>query len=123
MAIQISSDYSKKTINITQYSLKISLTVVTLLFFMWGFSICMKDFSIPYVKKFIEFTNYDSLLGQFAFLGSCVYILITALIPLWVGNLSYLLQGCYYSIILLTACYMYLVYFGIQGYKIMYKKK
>lgn len=59
------------------------LSVVTLLFFMWGFITCMNDILIPYLKNMFELSRAQSMLIQMAFfgayfIGSLIYFLISS---------------------------------------------
>ena len=82
MAIQSPETIQTDQIDLSKYNLRLSLTVVTSLFFMWGFITCMNDILIPFVRKVFELGRFESLLVQFAFfgayfIGSVVYIIIS----------------------------------------------
>jgi FHS family L-fucose permease-like MFS transporter len=82
MAIQITETNTSEQIDLTKYNLRLSLTVVTSLFFMWGFITCMNDILIPFVRKVFELGRFESLLVQFAFfgayfVGSLLYIIVS----------------------------------------------
>jgi len=82
MAIQSVSSSNTQQIDLSKYNLRLSLIVVTSLFFMWGFITCMNDILIPFVRKVFELGRFESLLVQFAFfgayfIGSVVYIIIS----------------------------------------------
>ncbi len=47
-----------------------SFTLITILFFMWGFITCMNDILIPYMKKIFELNYTQAMLIQFAFFGA-----------------------------------------------------
>lgn len=47
-----------------------SLSVLVLLFFMWGFITCLNDILIPYLKLVFDLSNFQSTLVQFAFFGA-----------------------------------------------------
>ncbi len=62
---------------------KFAFTIVTSLFFMWGFISCMNDLLIPKFKEDFDLTQLQANLVQFAFFGayfiiSLVYFLISA---------------------------------------------
>lgn len=57
-------------------------SLVTVLFFIWGFLTSMNDILIPYLKGAFELTFFQSMLVQFAFftayfVGSLIYFLIS----------------------------------------------
>lgn len=57
-------------------------SLVTVLFFIWGFLTSMNDILIPYLKGAFELTYFQSMLVQFAFftayfVGSLIYFLIS----------------------------------------------
>lgn len=47
-----------------------SLSVLTTLFFMWGFITVLNDILIPYLKDIFELTNFKAALVQTAFFGA-----------------------------------------------------
>ncbi|MCD4680504.1 MAG: sugar MFS transporter, partial [Bacteroidales bacterium] len=60
----------------------IALTVLTLLFFIWGFLTVLNDILIPYLKKIFELNYFEVMFIQFAFfgayfIGSLVYFIIS----------------------------------------------
>lgn len=61
----------------------VALSVLTLLFFIWGFLTVMNDILIPYLKKIFELNYFEVMFIQFAFfgayfIGSLVYFLISS---------------------------------------------
>lgn len=67
----------------SQQNNTVALTVLTSLFFMWGFITCMNDILIPFLKKIFELNRAESMLVQSAFFsayffGSLVYFLISS---------------------------------------------
>lgn len=57
-------------------------SLVTVLFFIWGFLTSMNDILIPYLKGAFELTYFQSMLVQFAFftayfVGSLIYFLVS----------------------------------------------
>jgi FHS family L-fucose permease-like MFS transporter len=46
------------------------LTIVTALFFMWGFITCLNDILIPHLKKVFMLTYVEAMLIQFTFFGA-----------------------------------------------------
>ncbi len=61
-----------------------SFTLITILFFMWGFITCMNDILIPYMKKIFELNYTQAMLIQFAFfgayfIGSLIYFITSSL--------------------------------------------
>ncbi len=70
------------TINKPQYG--VPMTVLTLLFFMWGFITCMNDILIPHLKNLFELSYLQAMLVQFSFfgayfIGSLIYFMISYL--------------------------------------------
>lgn len=62
---------------------RLAFTVLTSLFFMWGFITCMNDILIPFFKKMFELDRFQSMMVQFSFftayfVGSLVYFIISA---------------------------------------------
>jgi FHS family L-fucose permease-like MFS transporter len=49
---------------------KRALSIVTTLFFMWGFLTCMNDILIPHLQSIFSLSYFQSMLIQFAFFGS-----------------------------------------------------
>src|SRR5690349_21988135 len=47
-----------------------ALTVVTTLFFMWGFLTCLNDILVPHLKSIFDLNYLQSQLIQFAFFGA-----------------------------------------------------
>ena len=74
----------KVSIDGPQKNHTIALTVLTSLFFMWGFITCMNDILIPFLKKIFELNRAESMLVQSAFFsayffGSLLYFLISSI--------------------------------------------
>ena len=73
----------KVNIDGPQINYTVALTVLTSLFFMWGFITCMNDILIPFLKKIFELNRAESMLVQFAFfsayfIGSLIYFIISS---------------------------------------------
>src|SRR6266849_2343093 len=49
---------------------KVALTVVTTLFFMWGFITCLNDVLVPHLKSIFDLTYAKVMLIQFAFFAA-----------------------------------------------------
>lgn len=58
----------------------LALTVLTALFFMWGFITCMNDILVPGLKKIFELNQTQAMLVNLAFFGAY-----------FIGSLSYLI--------------------------------
>jgi FHS family L-fucose permease-like MFS transporter len=61
----------------------VALSVLTLLFFIWGFLTVLNDILIPYLKKIFELNYFEVMFIQFAFfgayfIGSLVYFIISS---------------------------------------------
>lgn len=48
-------------------SYSFELTVLTSLFFMWGFITCLNDILIPHLKRAFDLNYVESMLIQFTF--------------------------------------------------------
>jgi MFS transporter, FHS family, L-fucose permease len=63
-----------------------ALTVVTTLFFMWGFLTCLNDILIPHLKSIFDLNYAQTMLIQFAFFGSYfVFSIPSAKLIDWIG--------------------------------------
>ena len=47
-----------------------ALSIVTMLFFIWGFLTCLNDILIPHLQSIFSLTYFQSMLIQFAFFGA-----------------------------------------------------
>jgi FHS family L-fucose permease-like MFS transporter len=61
----------------------VAITVLTLLFFIWGFLTVLNDILIPYLKKIFELNYFEVMFIQFAFfgayfIGSLIYFIISS---------------------------------------------
>jgi MFS transporter, FHS family, L-fucose permease len=62
------------------------LTVVTTLFFMWGFLTCLNDILIPHLKSIFDLNYAKTMLIQFAFFGSYfIFSIPSAKLIDWIG--------------------------------------
>jgi FHS family L-fucose permease-like MFS transporter len=67
-------------------SYKTALTLVTSLFFMWGFLTCLNDIVIPHLKSIFDLNYAQAMLVQFAFFSSYfVFALPAGKIVEWIG--------------------------------------
>ncbi len=60
----------------------LAISVLTALFFMWGFITCLNDILVPYLKKIFELSYTEATLVQFSFfgayfIGSLLYLIIS----------------------------------------------
>ncbi len=60
----------------------LALSVLTALFFMWGFITCLNDILIPYLKKIFDLSYSQAMMVQFCFfgayfIGSLIYLLVS----------------------------------------------
>lgn len=60
-----------------------ALSILTTLFFMWGFITCMNDILIPYLKGVFNLNHTEAMLVQFSFfgayfIGSLIYFIISS---------------------------------------------
>jgi FHS family L-fucose permease-like MFS transporter len=67
-------------------SYRAPLTVVTTLFFMWGFLTCLNDILVPHLKPIFDLNYTQIMLIQFAFFGAYfVFSIPSATIIDWIG--------------------------------------
>jgi FHS family L-fucose permease-like MFS transporter len=66
---------------------KLALTVVTSIFFMWGFLTCLNDILIPHLKAVFELSYAQAMLVQFTFFGA--YFLMSLPAGRLVARLGY----------------------------------
>lgn len=73
----------------TQHSVthRVALTVVTTIFFMWGFLTCLNDILIPHLKAVFELNFARAMLVQFTFFGA--YFLMALPAERLVARLGY----------------------------------
>ncbi len=64
-----------------------ALTVITTVFFMWGFLTCLNDILIPHLKAVFELNYAQAMLVQFTFFGA--YFLMSLPAGWVVGRLGY----------------------------------
>lgn len=85
----------------------VALTVLTLLFFIWGFLTVLNDILIPYLKKIFELNYFEVMFIQFAFfgayfIGSLIYFIISSRFGDPISRIGYkrgILAGLVVSII------------------------
>ncbi|GLQ90817.1 L-fucose:H+ symporter permease [Dyella flagellata] len=65
----------------------LALTVITTVFFMWGFLTCLNDILIPHLKAVFELNYAQAMLVQFTFFGT--YFLLSLPAGWVVGRLGY----------------------------------
>jgi MFS transporter, FHS family, L-fucose permease len=62
------------------------LTIVTSLFFMWGFLTCLNDILVPHLKPIFDLNYTEIMLIQFAFFGAYfIFSIPSAKIIDWIG--------------------------------------
>jgi len=67
-------------------SYAVPLTVVTTLFFMWGFLTCLNDILVPHLKSIFDLNYTQVMLIQFAFFGAYfLFSIPSARIIDWIG--------------------------------------
>src|SRR5450755_4737403 len=63
-----------------------ALSVVTTLFFMWGFLTCLNDILVPHLKSIFDLNYRQVMLIQFAFFGAYfVFSIPSAKVIDWIG--------------------------------------
>ena len=71
-----------------------ALTIVTTLFFMWGFLTCLNDILIPHLKSIFELNYVKTMLIQFSFFGSYfVFSVPSAKLIDWIGYQRSMVAG------------------------------
>ncbi len=78
----------------TQQNFTVPFSILTGLFFMWGFITCMNDILIPYLKGVFDLNHTQSMFVQFAFfgayfVGSVLYFVISARSGDPIGRIGY----------------------------------
>ncbi|MGH8026027.1 MAG: glucose/galactose MFS transporter, partial [Pseudoxanthomonas sp.] len=66
---------------------RMALSVVTTIFFMWGFLTCLNDILIPHLKAVFELNYARAMLVQFTFFGA--YFLMSLPAGRLVAHLGY----------------------------------
>ena len=63
-----------------------ALSVVTTLFFMWGFLTCLNDILVPHLKSIFDLNYWQSQLVQLAFFGAYfIFSIPSAKVIDWIG--------------------------------------
>src|SRR5215471_18947703 len=63
-----------------------ALSIVTTLFFMWGFLTCLNDILVPHLKSIFDLNYAEVMLVQFAFFGAYfIFSIPSAKIIDWIG--------------------------------------
>jgi len=74
MATSIASTSTSQHLNNTNKNYTTELTILTLLFFMWGFLTCLNDILIPHLKAVFSLNYVQAMLIQFCFFGAYALI-------------------------------------------------
>src|SRR6201997_4832591 len=78
----------------TSTSYTVPLTVVTSLFFMWGFLTCLNDILVPHLKPIFDLNYTQIMLIQFAFFGAYfLFSIPSAKIIDWIGYQRSMVAG------------------------------
>ena len=86
MAIVSPNNSSTTSAPQTSTSYTVPLTVVTTLFFMWGFLTCLNDILVPHLKPIFDLNYRQIMLIQFAFFGAYfLFSIPSAKIIDWIG--------------------------------------
>ena len=71
-----------------------ALSIVTTLFFMWGFLTCLNDILVPHLKSIFDLNYAQVMLVQFAFFGAYfVFSIPSARIIDWIGYQRSMVTG------------------------------
>jgi len=75
-------------------SYTVALSVVTTLFFMWGFLTCLNDILVPHLKSIFDLNYAQVMLIQFAFFGAYfIFSIPSAKIIDWIGYQRSMVAG------------------------------
>src|ERR1700721_3163217 len=75
-------------------SYAVPLTIVTTLFFMWGFLTCLNDILVPHLKPIFDLNYKEIMLIQFAFFGAYfLFSIPSAKIIDWIGYQRSMVAG------------------------------
>ncbi len=86
MAIVSPPSYSQTANTNSESRYGIALTMVTTLFFMWGFLTCLNDILVPHLKSIFDLTYTKVMLIQFAFFGAYfIFSIPSAKVIDWIG--------------------------------------
>ncbi len=70
MVGMMSGDTQMQSNRATDQDHRFTLTVLTSLFFMWGFITCLNDILIPHLKAVFSLSYTEAMLIQFCFFGA-----------------------------------------------------
>jgi len=80
--------------SVTSQSYTGALSIVTTLFFMWGFLTCLNDILVPHLKSIFDLNYAQVMLVQFAFFGAYfVFSIPSARIIDWIGYQRSMVTG------------------------------
>jgi MFS transporter, FHS family, L-fucose permease len=106
----------------------LALTVVTTVFFMWGFVTVLNDILVPHLKALFElnytqtmFTLGIDQLGPLTGKGSGLLIMAIvggAILPMLQGVLADSI-GIHMAFVMPAICYLYIVYYGFSGSRVV----
>ena len=82
-----SNSFSEKVIENKKVNYKPALTLLTSLFFMWGFITCLNDILIPHLKALFDMSYTMTMLIQFTFFGA--YFIMSLPAGWIVGKIGY----------------------------------
>jgi fucose permease len=91
---------------------RVALTVVTALFFMWGFLTCLNDILIPHLKSVFELNYVEASLIQFVFFGAYFIMSLPS------GKKLADIVGVRHLLFVPAIFYGYIIYYGFSGCRI-----
>src|SRR5580700_630861 len=95
MDIRVSSERGPISVN-QPGAYRRPLTVLTLLFFMWGFLTCLNDILVPHLKSIFELTYAQVMLIQFSFFSAYfIFSIPAAKIVHWIGYQGTMVAGLF----------------------------
>ena len=73
-----------------------ALSVVTTLFFMWGFLTCLNDILVPHLKAIFDLTYFQVMMVQFAFFSAYfIFSIPSAKLIDWIGYQKAMVLGLF----------------------------
>src|SRR5579862_9434835 len=82
--------------NATPPSYRPALSILTLLFFMWGFLTSLNDILVPHLKAIFELTYAEAMLVQFSFFSAYfVFALPSGKLIEWIGYKKAMVGGLF----------------------------
>jgi MFS transporter, FHS family, L-fucose permease len=94
----------------------VALSVLTSLFFMWGFCTCLNDILVPHLKAVFEMNYVQTLLIQFVFFGT--YFLVSLPAAWLIERIGYKYSIIVGLIVMGLGCLIFIPAGGIPSYNL-----